>query len=365
MNDLLAAFNDKNEDKHTLIAHALEVAGKGCDLFAVPTGTIFRPCESMVRNTKKIDYLGQAKLIAANNAPPTVGLQRSKTERKFPEPAKKEIPISPISGQPLQRRGTAGDIHSATPTTPPIVPQMSLLRKISLASARGSHSAGASAIGIPSPLDTKTRPVDITPAPLSATILKRSMTLPHQGPLSATLPVTPNNLNDTDKLLHIPKFSPIMNANPPTVTSQDTNNPRTPLCSSPEDDAMFPSPPSLTNSYTSLPSPNGYTEPELKFRAPVPKGKMKVKCHFGDTRTLMVSADISFEELQLKIQKKFSVNDGLKLRYKDEDEELVLITDQEDLDMALDSLCPNSDGTVSHLDPGSGFDGRFEIWCSS
>ncbi|KXN68974.1 NADPH oxidase regulator NoxR, partial [Conidiobolus coronatus NRRL 28638] len=67
MNDLLAAFNDKNEDKHALIAHALEVAGKGCDLFAVPTGTIFRPCESMVRNTKKIDYLGQAKLIAANN----------------------------------------------------------------------------------------------------------------------------------------------------------------------------------------------------------------------------------------------------------------------------------------------------------
>ncbi|EPB86608.1 hypothetical protein HMPREF1544_06584 [Mucor circinelloides 1006PhL] len=64
-------------------------------------------------------------------------------------------------------------------------------------------------------------------------------------------------------------------------------------------------------------------------------GKLKIKCHYTDTRILLTSTDVDYQELKLRIAEKFRTNpDTIQLAYKDEEDEKVLIIDDEDLDMA-------------------------------
>ncbi|RKO85375.1 hypothetical protein BDK51DRAFT_46206 [Blyttiomyces helicus] len=79
--------------------------------------------------------------------------------------------------------------------------------------------------------------------------------------------------------------------------------------------------------------------------------KLKVKCHYTDTRILMVPFSVTHSDLASRIQKKFAAPAPLKLKYKDEDGELVLITDQEDLDVAM---------AAAGVDGGAD---RLEVWC--
>ncbi|CAG8513390.1 24593_t:CDS:10 [Dentiscutata erythropus] len=79
----------------------------------------------------------------------------------------------------------------------------------------------------------------------------------------------------------------------------------------------------------------------------------KVKCHYKDKtpRAIMVPTSIAYEELSKRIQEKFSLNNPLKMKYKDEDGTMVMMGDQEDLEMAI-SIIPRSNSDV----------GRMEVW---
>ncbi|KAJ3046065.1 hypothetical protein HDV00_003815 [Rhizophlyctis rosea] len=63
--------------------------------------------------------------------------------------------------------------------------------------------------------------------------------------------------------------------------------------------------------------------------------QLKVKCHFTDTRMMLVPGTVTFNELQQRIHRKFKEDRRLKLKYKDEGDGFVLMTDDEDLDIAL------------------------------
>lgn len=330
MNDLLAAANEKQLPHHERISRGIDDKSQPFELFVLPPGCLFRPCESMVKNTKKIDYLGQAKVIAASSQ--TSSPTSSKSARQFPEPA----PSSSLQAPGLQVGTSRLLARSGTQSTAHYVTK-------SLSPSRSNSTQSQ----IPLPVSLK--------SPLRPGSMARRNTDRGALPSSGSFATEEKILSDS--------------ASEFQGHRRPSNAPRTPPFSSSPDEEPFiigSKPPSLTNSMSSLPSPSIYQfETETsRPRAPVPRGKMKIRCHFNDTRSIMVDASIRFEELQIKIQDKFSSEIALKLKYKDEDEELVLITDQEDLDMALASLCSNSDGTMSHLDPGSGFDGRFELWCS-
>ncbi|CAO3644691.1 unnamed protein product [Mucor hiemalis] len=63
--------------------------------------------------------------------------------------------------------------------------------------------------------------------------------------------------------------------------------------------------------------------------------KLKIKCHSTDTRILLASVDINFQDLKIKISEKFDTDpDAIQLSYEDEEQERVLIVDDEDLEMA-------------------------------
>ncbi|KJE97979.1 neutrophil cytosolic factor 2 [Capsaspora owczarzaki ATCC 30864] len=65
--------------------------------------------------------------------------------------------------------------------------------------------------------------------------------------------------------------------------------------------------------------------------------KLKIKCHYKDTRVIVLSQDASYNELCDMIQSKFNIS-GLALQYKDDEGDMVLLSDQTDLDVARESL---------------------------
>ena len=85
-------------------------------------------------------------------------------------------------------------------------------------------------------------------------------------------------------------------------------------------------------------------------------GKIKIKVHFVDTRILLVPNAISFDELKFRVRDKFNAPPTIRLQYKDEDDEMVLMIDDDDLFMARQ---------VSHNRSNQSDIEKIEIWCVS
>lgn len=83
-------------------------------------------------------------------------------------------------------------------------------------------------------------------------------------------------------------------------------------------------------------------------------GKLKIKVHYTDTRILLVSSSITFEELKMRIQEKFNTPHSILLQYKDEENELVLLIDNDDLQIAR-QVCRRAN-TKNDLE-------KIELWC--
>lgn len=68
MTDLWRATREKQTKAHDMLDQALRDKGQDCTVFTVPQGVLYRPAESKVKNSKKKDYLGNSKVIAAVDA---------------------------------------------------------------------------------------------------------------------------------------------------------------------------------------------------------------------------------------------------------------------------------------------------------
>ena len=78
--------------------------------------------------------------------------------------------------------------------------------------------------------------------------------------------------------------------------------------------------------------------------------QIKVKVHYKDLRVLFIDASITHAELVAAIAAKFECRPTFKIRYVDEDNEQILLTDQEDLSMALATADVSA--------------GKLELWCA-
>ncbi|KAF8922764.1 hypothetical protein BGZ58_003814, partial [Dissophora ornata] len=68
MTDLWRATREKQNQDHDIFDQALRDKGQNCTVFTLPEGVLYRPPESKVKNSKKKDYLGSSKVIAAIDA---------------------------------------------------------------------------------------------------------------------------------------------------------------------------------------------------------------------------------------------------------------------------------------------------------
>ncbi|CAO3634269.1 unnamed protein product [Cunninghamella blakesleeana] len=83
--------------------------------------------------------------------------------------------------------------------------------------------------------------------------------------------------------------------------------------------------------------------------------KIKIKVHHVDTRVILVPNNITFEELITRVREKLNAPSNTRLQYKDEDNEMVLMIDDDDLQMArqIHRIRNNQDLGVE----------KMEIWC--
>ncbi|KAK9681318.1 hypothetical protein K7432_015675 [Basidiobolus ranarum] len=360
MNDLLAAQKEKQIPKHYVIDKAIDNKARDCAFYSIPRGVLFRPCESKIRNSKKVDYLGNSKLIAAADDKDTFTGFKGALVRKatymattspvpsvrsgFGKPmaeviASHEFKSNPYANNQFTRAAMAAneDPDTYIPdmtlrsdhliSSPPPVSKPSLVRRATLGdSLRRSNSRAAERF--------RSKPNLSRHNTATATGYGKSGN-DHEVPrldIKAALAAIPraqfasrpppNSFSGADKT-HVPALSP--SSTSPTSTSS---------LGSTEDSV------SLLHSSKSI---------------RIPKGKLKVKCHFNDTRVILVDQNATFQALLNRIKEKYGVTQGsLKLKYRDEDDELILITDQDDLDMARG--LPNDN-------PNSGLSDRLELWC--
>jgi len=65
LQDLVFAAREKAVLDHDVIDEAIKEQAEGYTVFSIPVGVIYRPNEAKVKNLKKQDYLGKARLVAA------------------------------------------------------------------------------------------------------------------------------------------------------------------------------------------------------------------------------------------------------------------------------------------------------------
>ncbi|KAG1452940.1 hypothetical protein G6F55_008403 [Rhizopus delemar] len=101
---------------------------------------------------------------------------------------------------------------------------------------------------------------------------------------------------------------------------------------------------------------NWASQEDIIQPSPPTNGKLKIKVHYKDTRILLVSSQIRFEELVLRIQEKFNISNSILLQYKDEENELVLLIDNDDLQIARQVVAKKMNTTRNDLE-------KLELWC--
>ncbi|KAJ3191352.1 hypothetical protein HK101_007853 [Irineochytrium annulatum] len=406
---------------HGRIAEAIDLCERApdyCRPFTVPLECLFKPPAGKVKNTKKVEYLGKSKVVAA--ADETDGfagfsgaklkadtLLRNKSQgpleaennftigRSAARGAQAPMGLdgTPISYASLNRRAQSATTNTPTPVR------------------RGSNSDGPTAPSLPRGRSgsagnvgqrTSSRIVGASPIPGREQQSQRRPSEP--SPLTrspsrgASYPSPPpNESDDDDNDDDAPYRRPAAQGGSRRRETEPDVMPSSSRAPRPEMSQAPPSPPRSRNT-----SPYGDRRP----RSPSSSGggrsrsrggggggaggnrsssgdeerygggrgyngsrdtmttaisgttsgfgdKVKVKCHLGEVvRIIAVPADIEFGTFSKRIQGKFGSDARLKLKYRDESGEMILVTDQEDLEIAFESGLTGDNGD------------RLELWCS-
>ncbi|KAF8982992.1 hypothetical protein BGZ46_000213 [Entomortierella lignicola] len=447
MTDLWRASREKQTKEHDILDQALRDKGRDCTIFTVPEGVLYRPPESKVKNSKKKDYLGNSKVIAAIDAAdsfagfkgksawqvqmsgptnvaaveeprsmtPPLGLQRRATERVGPtlgvngrarrgtDPERPQLEHSAsFNGLDSLRRAQGPGPSSLGPAGSE--PRMSLLSRrntdaqrpaplnLNGNSNRSGPSSAASVAAAPNMPGTNSAP--IPPVPRS----KYQDELDDLEQHVYALSIEAQDITGGDRFVGNAIQAPV----PSRARSNSSNGVRSGLLRNKSNGGNYDpqtrmgTPPALTelrrkgssnnlgNSKLGLhrgdsvrssssggsggsmgnglyQQPNGnnsgylYGGEASYLDEPAYAGlrdKLRVKCHYIDTRAVLVRADSTLQELIQKVQDKFQSDRPLKLKYRDEDSHMLSMIDDEDWLMAQQV----------HMETTGNLD-RIELWC--
>ncbi|KAF9086651.1 hypothetical protein BGX29_001294 [Mortierella sp. GBA35] len=415
MTDLWRATREKQTKAHDMLDQALRDKGQDCTVFTVPQGVLYRPAESKVKNSKKKDYLGNSKVIAAVDATDQFAGFKGKSawQVQMSGPtnvasAEEPRPMTPPNG--LQRRATERVVPGATGRarrdTDPERPHM-LEHAASFNGTEGMtrRGPGPSALG---PAGSEPRPQMLTrrnteaqrPSPLDIDNSAYPPTSRSNGPNSAAPGGGRNRyedeMDDIDQYVNALSLdsdrkggnqqqsssSPSdLRVSPVPTRSNSNNSTRSAGNVGPavadlrrmgsnarggltrEDSVRSNASNGMYGSPQMNSSPLGYSnsisgrseEGSSYLDEPVYAGlrdKLRVKCHYIDTRAVLVRPDTPLQELLQKVQEKFQSDRPLKLKYKDEDHHMLSMIDDEDWLMAQQV----------HMETQGSLD-RMELWC--
>lgn len=400
MQDLVFAAREKRVPDHDVIDEAIREQAEGYTVFSIPVGVVYRPNEAKVRNLKTKDYLGKARLVAAQERTSHSDPRRLAAMARLAIDDRPEEKLSYAalnlvkpdlrsrsrqqSEPPLQR-------NIFPPTPPPELEQPDLLQ--SRARRKSNESTSSLTIGLqqsrpaaatPSRLDlgvaafhqqvqpeqaraAPKRSESERPAPrrqLSDSSARRESSRQHEQ-VRRQLdlpevrihedPVGPSDNNGANEGLlpiglgHQRNKSNVTTStrSQPTISEEDEDD------VDDYDDISDPSaaPPPLAFEIIP-PRPPHRRQPSKRvpdFR------KVRIKVHAEDTRYIMAVPSVTFAQLAEQIRVKFGLRGGFKLKVKDEDGDSITMGDDDDLEMAMGFCRAGAARERSEM-------GKMEIW---
>ncbi|KAK1072436.1 hypothetical protein LTR33_010224 [Friedmanniomyces endolithicus] len=396
MQDLIFAAREKSVPDHDVIEEAIKEQAEGYTVFSIPVGVIYRPNEAKVKNLKIKDYLGKARLVAAQdrlNVDPrrqaalaAMALDdrpgdklsyaalnlvrpdlRSRSGRQQSEPPLNRNMFPPTPPPELdspepshEKRHSSSSGHSslsslqqARPSAKPLrldlgvaafeqqklspgkPPRLGTKRSESERPALRREQSGGSA-----------RTADSRKQRQQGRLSQRETPLPEiqilEDPLEAysAQAFAPHQQQQQQQQLPMHQRSRSSALNPPYMPiaiaeeNEDEDHEGEGVdsihdLSSDEPLAFEIIPPRPTA---------GTARHRSHSRRPPPPDirKIRIKVHAEDMRYVMTTPTVTFAELTELIRVKFGLGaSGFRLKIKDEEGDLVTLSDQEDLEMAV------------------------------
>ncbi|KAI0759964.1 hypothetical protein BD413DRAFT_487097 [Trametes elegans] len=411
--DMEDARREKATEEHGVIDDAIQDRGEGYTVFSIPVGVLYRPAQKKLDNSKARDFLGKARLVAAESANDLytefTGVARMK---QGITPTGIFLDDGPNSNPALTRAAT---VAATLPSTSLSLP--SLLRVASTAlmrakttitvpsDARDRIRAGGAGAGTPPPAPPKSSPMSP-----SGPSLARSATSGGMG-RSGGAPV-PLGLNGPTRGLSIRKGgSPTNPAGRMTDFYDDylegytggAGGAAEPPLPEPVPEARVanwakgvgrggrPSAPPSSYAPSTGTGPGGSMRRKLTRRGTTGRAgggggsrsggsfyggyeeeeegyvsgeyedvfemvKIRVKLYYReDVRGMALLPETPYEDFMEMVQRKFGVVPGaLGMKFKDEDGGKVTLRDEMDYELAIETARHNAKGRP---------EGRLEIWC--
>ncbi|KAH6570832.1 hypothetical protein BASA50_003462 [Batrachochytrium salamandrivorans] len=334
----------------TDIEEAAKLGERAADMampYEVPPTLVFRPQEDNLKNAERVDYLGQSRVVASVNATDNYTgfsgkLTRdltllSRPKKDLDNVAAKQLALKSPSAMStaqttlvqsniatMSRNGSIGGLRRDNyPDSSGQVDTLGRSGTIARGLIPRRSSSANTSIGTLSGLTIR------SPGSISRAATSASQSDTYHPPLSsrsqltATPPRTSPAYGDTDPFdVAAERFNKM------TININNNNN------------RDIQDPP------VHIPIRRG-SNTSISSSVAVGSDTIKVKCHYTESRFILVPTNIPFRELRERISNKFSAQGLLSLKYKDEDGYMTMMINDDDLDDAV---------SVSGV-------GRLELWC--
>ena len=336
----------------------------------VPPNVIFRPNEEKIKNSEKKLTIGTAKVVAGVNMQDdftgfsgrklTMSRNNSDTSlRSAPsvlrlESSRRNSPGSGITRELSTKSPNAGAVASSvlSRSRTVVVSPMDRTPQLEVRSANDTYGN--------LPIRGKTiaygaaqqRTANFTRGRFNS-VTNAPSTLSPGSTDPPTIKVTPNSYAPEGPESQRDRFLPIQEVTSSSLLQPVLNNQtETPKTNSVFlDESYMPEKTSKVTDINRRPSAPVQTlsapTTTLKREATTPSSSIKIKCHFYETRFVIVPRNTTFEELRTRISNKFGVTDKLQIQYRDESGVLIWMDDDEGLQDAI---------FVSDSS-------RLEVWC--
>ncbi|KAI7281881.1 hypothetical protein KC345_g3856 [Hortaea werneckii] len=370
MQDLIFAAREKIVPDHEVIEEAIREQAEGYTVFSIPVGVVYRPNEAKVKNLKTKDYLGKARLVAAQDqqkqyADPRI--QAALAARALDDRPGHSLSyaalnlVRPDLRSRSRQQSEPPMNRNVFPPTPPPEPENPI-------PSHGKRNSSNSMQSLPSSLQSSRPAAKPLRLELGAAAFEQKAQpgRPRIGTkrseserpavradhiTSSTRAPDDRRRRDRTSTREIPEVcvqeDPIEAYSEQVYQIQSTRHQRARSSAhqsqylpieeeeeEEEDELTDLSDEQLAFEIVPPHRPTHLRHRSQSRRAPELR-KVRIKVHAEDMRYVMTPPTVQFEDLRGQVATKFKLKKDFKLKIRDEEGDMVTMGDQDDLDMAM------------------------------
>lgn len=369
MQDLMFAAREKVVPDHDVIDEAIKEQAEGYTVFSIPVGVVYRPNEAKVKNLKSKDYLGKARLVAAQDQPKSDARRAALAAMAIDDRPEHNLSYGALNlvKPDLRSRTTRQQsepplTRNIFPPTPPPEPDRpdsahskrrsmegSELTKQPLQQTRPSAKPLRLELGVAA-FEQKAHSERPRLGTKRSESERPSMRREYSGGSSRSQ----ESRRKEDRPVHrdIPEVR--VEDDPIQAYSEQTQQQpqhqrsksnafsyRSQTIEEEEEEGEMVDVAGTPLAFEIISPRAAHQRHQSQNRRQSELRKLRIKVHGEDMRYVMTTPDVKYDGLVEQIRQKFALKGSFKLKIKDEEGDLVTMADQDDLDMAI-GMCKSA-----------------------